>query len=180
MANILLSFYDTTANGGGFLCYYDSIIRELLSQNNNVMAINIAAFSGDWLEREWRKRDLLYIRQKVEEFKPDLAIAFNHQIFPGFYNLDCETVIWDGDGYSYFACKNEFRKKIKDIKLITSYKKWISDYRSLGIDANNIFHIAPATAVKKENLEKDKNISFIGTNFCYRSILILTIYMRDI
>lgn len=171
MANILLSFYDTTANGGGFLCYYDSIIRELLSQNNNVMAINIAAFSGDWLEREWRKRDLLYIRQKVEEFKPDLAIAFNHQIFPGFYNLDCETVIWDGDGYSYFACKNEFRKKIKDIKLITSYKKWISDYRSLGIDANNIFHIAPATAVKKENLEKDKNISFIGTNFCYRSIL---------
>ena len=170
MANILLSFYDSTPNKKGFLCYYDSIIRELLSKNNNVMAINIAAFSDDWLEREWEKKDLLYIRNKVEEFKPDLAIAFNHQIFPGFYNLDCETVIWDGDGYSYFACKNEFRKKIKDIKLITGYKKWISNYRSLGIDANNIFHIAPATAVKKENLEKDKNISFIGTNFYYEYI----------
>lgn len=170
MANILLSFYDVTSDNKGFLCYYDSIIRELLSKNNNVMVINIAAFSDDWLEREWKKKDLLYIRNKVEEFKPDLAIAFNHQIFPGFYNLDCETVIWDGDGYSYFACKNEFRKKIKDIKLITSYKKWISNYRSLGIDANNIFHIAPATAVKKENLEKCKNISFIGTNFYYRKI----------
>lgn len=165
MANVVLSFWDTV-NGSevsSFSVYFESIIQTLKEKGNNVLVINTPFFKTEWLGDDFS--DSEYIVSKVKEFRPDLAIAFNNQAFPGFYDLECPITIWDGDFYSLFACKEALSKRLHEMKLVTAYKGWIKDYVDIGFKKENIILVPCATAIKKESLTQNKNISFIGTSF---------------
>ncbi len=165
MANIFISYYKIQEIGLNCVqAFWDALFQEFVNCGNNVLAINTAYFNSYTSNETNADYIDSYILSKVENFAPDIIIAFNNRIPKCIlekYN-DVPTVIWDGDELKYFCDLNYIKENIKRFKLFSIAKKWKQDYLDFGFKDNQIYYVPPATAVHAANIEQNMNISFLG------------------
>ena len=166
MAKILVCYYHPIIeeDASKTFCFYDSLSIELKNHGNDVLLFNLSGCKVDAVGEEIKDKNLIHTQ--IREFSPDLAIAFNNQIFEGIFDVvDCPVACWDADSLDKFACKDFLKRNIEKYTMITSYEGFINDYINFGFNKKNVHYIPLATSVRKENLIPDKNISIIGTSF---------------
>lgn len=156
MANILFcvrqGYIDDDINA--ILPFYRGMINKLTEYGNDVLFVNINEFDN--------KKHI----QEVINFSPNVIFAFNNTINETIIkNTNCKIVLFDADDICYYD-NLKLIAKYKDRYYVASfYDKWIDYTAELGIQKNKICYIHPATTIKAENIEINKNISFIGTSF---------------
>ena len=173
MSNIIILFHqeiivknETTPK---IVCNYEAFASELSKAGNNVKVINTNYIKNYWDSSisKLNKNGIKKLIFEIINFKPDMVFTFNNQVFSEIFSIvDCPICCMDADSVDFFPNK-EFISKYKDrYYFVTSYSGWEdSCYESLGIIPSRIGKIHSATAVQREDLYKDKNISFIGSVF---------------
>lgn len=173
MANILVLFHQEiivpNEQSPQIVCYYEAFAKELVKCGNNVNVINT-----NYLKQYWSNKITKLGEQEKEKFisgitqyKPDLIFTFNNQLFLELIDkTDCPVCCFDADSIDLFPNKELITQIADRYYIFTCYKGWEnSHYTNLGIKPENIGYINAATAIQREDLKKDKNISFIGSVF---------------
>jgi hypothetical protein len=165
MSRILITFYQNLIDNdvNNVICFYESLSKELSKYGNKVLLINIKLFTTTSLQDDFRTDEL---NNEIKQFNPNLIITFNNQISDSIIeNTNCPIALFEADSDAFFCNKNAI-PKYKDRYYMVSYYKGFSDrYKNLGFEENRIIDIHLATSINSEILEKDKNISFIGSKF---------------
>lgn len=172
MAKVLVLFYQPIIDlckPNDLLCFYESFISELSHCGNEVHFLNlffVKGYNKDFISflSSKNKENLI---AKVKNINPDVIFTFNNQITREILNnTNCPVCLFDADGVNMFACKHLIKEYLERYKMFTFYKNWeIGDYKNIGFTNDKIYFLHMATSIKNENLPKDKNISFIGSNF---------------
>lgn len=177
---ILILYYQEIAdeNPYNLFCLYDSMFSELIANGNNLLLINMKLFKKDSFSSEVSQYSLL--KKNISNFNPELVITFNNQVFKELFKItDCPITLFDADAYELFAAKQLLTDNLNRYTLFTLCKDWIPNYLDLGFQKNQVHFLPFATAVKKENITIDKNISFIGTLFHSASMVFAKIGDND-
>ena len=170
MANILISAASPAFDNGAYqlVSFYEGFIRALQASGSNIKFINTYNF----MQHPWRSNTLAtgISKEKMSaailDFKPDLIIAFNHSIPMVFLEkTSCPVVIWNVDSAKYLKNTDYIRQNADRYCYLSMTPEGLDDGISLGILPERASVLLPGTAIRKENIEQDKNISFIGTNF---------------
>ncbi len=166
MANILISFSQEIVgnNKRNLVCFYESLASELTRFGNKVLLLNLKHLKAHY------NSPTVSIPQKIDpvikQFQPDLIIAFNNQVFESLIEAtSCPIVIFDADSIALFSNKDLVAKHLERYHMVTLYEGWENLYKELNIPKNRVYTLRPATSIKSEPLVKDKDISFIGSNF---------------
>lgn len=178
MANVIISFYsgfyiNSCWQIGG---YYEALINELEKSGNQVLVI----ISNDFVFPPWGGDNILKggidkikLKKRIQNFSPDLIIAFNNATLKELDAwVDCPFVLWDADSWVYF-CDKERIKKNKDRYIYFSYSSYgYQEYcKELSPKKENVFIVKSATALSNQNLNKNNNMTFIGSYFeCHPNI----------
>lgn len=168
MARILITYYQFLIGDKkeNLICYYEGLIKELNAYGNEVLRINMLDFHNDWKKITNREA----ILESIEKFVPELIITFNNQIDKKFIEItNCPIALFDADSVDLFANLDLIKKYNDRYFMVTSYEGWDDRYSQIGFTKNKVCNIHPATAIQREDLNKDKNISFIGTNFNFEN-----------
>ena len=173
MAKILISYYADVGEA-----MYDAICSELLKYGNDVFRLNIKC--KDVLTTKWGGESSVkgkFLKEKVQSFSPDIVLNFNNSFPVDLYSSlerRVKNCLLDADNPDYFWNKGyliENNKKYLYLGCQSCSK--IMYERFLGRklkDIDEYIYFPLATVVTNEELEKDKNISFIGTNYFPRAI----------
>ena len=168
MANILISYFSDYGEA-----MYDAITEVLLKNGNNVFRFNInnpvvsiTKWGGESLIKT---KELL---EKIKDFKPDIVFNFNNCLPQNCYGIldeKCKICAIDADAPEVaFWNKEMIKKHLGQILFLglQSYSKTMYErYLDIKLSDKNYLYFPPATIVKNEELNQDKNISFIGSNF---------------
>lgn len=153
------------------VCNYEAFSTELKKIGNNVKIINTNYIKDYWESKisKLNKTGADKFLCELKKFNPDLIFAFNNQVFLElFQTTSCPICCMDADSIDLFPNKDFIKQYNDRYFLITSYSGWEdSSYSSLGIKPSRVGKIHSATAIKREDLMKDKNISFIGSVFAF-------------
>lgn len=105
--------------------------------------------------------------EDIRKFNPELVIAFNNTIYNKILELtNCPIVIWGADTEFFWNSKELIKKNIDRYHFFCFSEQEIKPRQQyFKIPDNKIFLMKPATNLTNTYLEKDKNISFIGTCF---------------
>ena len=168
MARILLSYYRGT-NPGNYkdpLCFYDGLIKKLVENGNDVLAINTVNFTLWGSNKLINNKDEEDILVKVKKFDPELIITFQNAVPDFILNSypRVPLVLWVYDEPGFIFEKKYVKENIKKYKLFTSDTLYPL-YRDFGFSNHQISIIDSATAVEKKTIVQDVNISFLGTVF---------------
>lgn len=166
MTKVLVLFYQYSFNGNdkNIFCYYESFAKELVRYGNEVMMVNLASYKKDYWDYTLLNEN--YLNEKIKNFNPDIIFTYNNQIYKNIFNItNCPVLIFDADSSCLFPCKDFIQKYQDRYYMITHYENWENNYEEFGILKDRICSIHLATAIENEKIEKDKNISFIGTKF---------------
>ena len=161
MANILFCLAQPIIENSikNIVCYYDGMIKELRKKGNNICVLNITTF-----DRATNK-----LKDDIKKFNPSIIFAFNNAIFQEIIKItNCPIVVFAEDSYTFFHSK-ELLKKYCDRYYFVTADENLSSFEGY-FDKNKMASIHHATAITKENLKKDKNISFIGQPFAYANL----------
>lgn len=167
MARILVSFWQPLidSNVDNIVCYYESFVKELEKCGNDVLLLNRILFTDAYF-RSYIKEYEDFLIQEIKKFNPELIIAFNNQIFECVLeNTNCPVALFDADSSYLFSSKDCISKYIDRYSMVTHYEEWESVYSEMGFSSDRVCSIKIATSCQKEDREKNKNISFIGTKF---------------
>ena len=172
MAKVLLLFYQPIINttaADAVLAFYESFIKELNDNLNEVNYINLSPLKEYWdntfTNLNGREKENLI--SKIKTFAPEVIFTFNNQITSEIIqNTACPICIMDADNSILFPNKDFIKTFNNRYYLFSFYKDWEAEkYKELGIKKENIDFLHQATSIKNENLEKTTNISFIGSKF---------------
>jgi len=165
MANILITYYKVQElKFGKILAFWDGLFKELKNCGNNLLVINTAYFN-DYNSNVVKNKKLdRLILDRVDQFKPDLIITFNHRIPYSILETykDIPSVIWDGDALEYFCDLKYIKENIERYKIFSISESWEKGYIDFGFKKNQIYQVPPATAIYKEDIPQDIKISFLG------------------
>lgn len=167
MARILVSFWQPLIgdSSDNIICYYESFAEELKKFGNEVLILNRILFTDAYF-RSYAKEHEDFLVEEVRKFNPDLIIAFNNQIFECILeNTNCPVGLFDADSSYLFSSKDCISKYIERYFMVTHYENWENVYSEMGFSLEKICTIKIATSCRREEKEKNKNISFIGTKF---------------
>lgn len=155
------------------VCNYEAFSTELKKIGNNVKIINTNYIKDYWESKisKLNKTGADKFLCELKKFNPDLIFAFNNQVFLElFQTTSCPICCMDADSIDLFPNKDFIKQYNDRYFLITSYSGWEdSSYSALGIKSSRVGKIHSATAIEREDLIKDKNISFIGSVFAFPS-----------
>lgn len=171
MANILFSNFTPIMENGEYknISFYEGIINALTRNGNNVMHL----ISSDFMPTPWNGDNNSFkgikqqkIFQQINEFKPDLCLAFNNSI-PQFISnkLECPIILWHSDTYKYFNGKSIIESNPNRYYYVCPFEEDVVNIKNLGVKEKNIIQILPATDIFAENIEYQNNIVFIGSTF---------------
>lgn len=170
MAKIFISYSYLEENKKSI--FFESFIDALEKQGNEVLYLNTTGF----LEKAWNGNNKLKDSINVDElldnikvFSPELCITFNNSIPSAIVNiLDIPIVIWHADTFMYFNDKERLKLEPGRYFYVCPFERDIKTLKKeLSISSDKILNILPATSVKAELLDKNLNISFIGSLFRY-------------
>lgn len=167
MAKILLIFFSKLLSSDGdktaIPCFYDGFIKNLAENGNKVCAIRHSFFNADFGELQDKS-----LQDYIESFDPDVAFIFNNSFFDISKKFDFPIVIYDVDSPKYFGNKKLLRANPHRYKFLTSQQSTIEALTAnFHVNKKNILHIPFFTSVRKVDMPKIHNISFIGTRFPY-------------
>lgn len=169
MTKVFVSFYSGTGSNR-VPCFYEGLLNALIEEGNEVLFL----VTNDFLIKPWdsdneiasgvRKRALL---TAIQNFNPDLVISFNNSMPKGLAGkLECPLLILEADTFNYFNEKCALLANPEQYYIFCAapeqMKSWPDYYTAL---KDRIHKLYFATQVRAENVEQDKNISFIGSNF---------------
>lgn len=172
MAKILISLSNAINLNGEFQipCFYEQMINELKKCGNDILVFipnyfNKALYgSENELRKDVSENEL---RSSIRRFNPDLVITFNNATYYKLLEItDCKVIIWNADT-EFFWNQVGLMKKNKDRYIFFSFSEHYMEQaeKFLGFGKDQCFPVYQATNFKNISLEKDKNISFIGTPF---------------
>ena len=172
MAKILICLSNSIKANDEFQipCFYEQLIESLKNCGNNILVFIPNYFnkncyaSENELRRDVSENEL---RTSIKDFNPDLVITFNNATYSKLLEItDCKIIIWNADTESFWN-QIETVKKNKDRYVLFSFSKsYIEDLKKfLDFGNDQCFAVYQATNLKNLSIEKDKNISFIGTPF---------------
>lgn len=168
MARVLLSYFSDYGEA-----MYDAICSILRQNGNDIFRFNINCSHVDrtWWGGECKINDKNLLEQ-IKTFSPEIIFNFNHSLPINAYEElsdSCKIYIIDADNPETFWNKDWLTRNSDRYIFLglqsyskTMYEKFLG--KSLEDNVNYVF-FPPATIVKNEKLEQDKNISFIGSNF---------------
>lgn len=187
MSNILILLHQTIIDKNkphAVVCFYESIANELSSNGNNVKILNLALckdYHSDNLSfLDGITKNVLF--EDIKNFNPDLIFTYNNQIFKEIFKItNCPICVFDADSVELFPNKEYIKLHSERYYLFTCSPGWEDcKYEQIGFKKDNIGQINFATSIKNVKLEKDKNISFIGTNFLPISNYILDEFGKNV
>lgn len=168
MANILISYYSDYGEA-----MYDAITDFLLKNGNNIFRFNInnpAVSITEWGGKSYIDDNI--VLEKIKQFHPDIVLNFNNCLPQNCYDVldnKCKICAIDADAPEVAFWNKEMIEKHED-KLVflglQSYSKTMYErYLNFKLDEKKYLYFPPATIVQNIPMKKDKNISFIGSNF---------------
>lgn len=171
MSKILVIFYQQIFDNdlNNFSIFYESLVKELSGYGNEVKIINNVLLKENWVSEEVnilpKNKEILI--DDLKKFNPDLIISFNNQIFQEIIvNTNCPILIFQADSIDFFTGKQLIRQYLDRYYFATFCGNLEMDkIRSLSFEDKKILNLNLSTSVKNEKIAKDKNISFIGSNF---------------
>lgn len=154
MANILISFYQPNIQDdpAKVVCFYEQLAKVFIDSGNKVFLFNMCFMPPD-------------SKKQIDEFNPDLIIAFNNQKCDFLDEYDCPIVIWDADSIEFWRNLEIVKQNIDRYIIFSSTKHQLPHYLKFGAKKNKVFYIPQATILKPKAIEQDKNISIIASNF---------------
>ena len=170
MAKILILYHFesiTKSKRNLLVNYYESLSSELVKCGNEVLLLNTLSVKHLSYGTCFSRYIEDYLTDEVKKFSPDLILTFNNQITDNIIKItNCPICCVEADTAAYFQNKEFILQNSQRYFLINFYDNFYNDeYAKLGFDKNKIFTLNQATSIKREDLEKLNNISFIGTNF---------------
>ncbi len=168
MANVLISYYSDYGEA-----MYDAITAVLHKNGNNIFRININNPSISITK--WGGESCIInnkLLNQIKNFSADVVLNFNNSLPQNCYNIlenKCKICVLDADAPELAFWNKQVIVENYDKILwlgLQSYSKTMYE-RLLNnkLTSKNYLYFPPATIVKNENLQKNKNISFIGSNF---------------
>lgn len=138
--------------GNDVLVYVPNRFQSVMFCGNNPMIENI---------------DISQLESDIRNFNPELIITFNNTIYNNIVNItDCPIVVWGADSEYFWNSKDIIKSNLDRYYFFCfSHQEMKPRQKYFGIPDNRIFLIKPATNIKNIKMDKDKNISFIGSFF---------------
>lgn len=171
MAKVLLCFssHIYVDNEFKIVSYYEGLIKAFQEHNNQVLVVNTA----DFLNKPWDGKNkesqfckVQDIRRDITNFSPDLIISFNNSKLSFLEEeFDCPIVIWEADSFTFYNDRDRIRLNPKRYHYFCLSNNVRKQVLSVGAPENQVHMINSGTAVSCENLEKQHNVSFIGSYF---------------
>lgn len=171
MANVLILYIQPIIdenNQNAMVCFYESLAKELIDNGNNILCLNILNYKEYY--KTVFKSKIKYTEEiilKIKNHNPDLIIAFNNQIVEEIVQCtNCPILLAEADAVDRFSGK-ELIRKYNDRYYMVSFSPGFEEnrYIELGFPKDKIILLHMATSIRTEKLEKNKNISFIGSCF---------------
>lgn len=174
MAKILMLYCQPiidSNNPNAMVCYYESLSKELIDNGNDVFAINMILYKR-YYEATFNKntKSANEIIAKIKKFNPDIIIAFNNQIVEDIIlATNCPILLAEADDVSRFSGRGLVNKYLDRYYMVSFSPgfEWVR-YVDLGFTKDKIIFLHMATSIQREDIPKDKNISFIGSLFHYQ------------
>lgn len=172
MANVVITHFSGIISSSQFQSsnYYDGLVSALQEQGNNVLQV----ITSDFLARPWGGSNETYSKglqqhliSQIQKFKPDLIISFNNSSIRNLEKeVSCPIILWDADSFEFFNDKDEIIKNQDRYHYFAYSQKGLDDYNKYITSSNAIkLRVPSATHIKREDLDKKYNISFIGNAF---------------
>ena len=170
MAKVFLSFMNGISpeiSNSVMPCFYESFIKGLEDAGNDVLVFH--QWGMPYRPRSETEYD--EIREALNDFSPDLVIAFNNY-GPDYTKMcECPILLYEVDSPLYYdgidrikASPDRFTFLINQLES----KKILID--KFGVKADRIQQVPFFTEVKSKKCFKDINISFVGSRFYGQSL----------
>ena len=181
MANIVFVFYDFWGCKRGeeyvYPAFYHGLIEELKNNGNKVYCYirPIVKVKFDFSSKIEDK-----LLNELKSINPDLFIIVNNQFWDISEHFDCPIICYSTDNienYGNFDLLARKKDRFKFVVQQTSEKEDLIN--SIGVNKNNIEVIFPITPIKNTNTVKDKNITFVGSQWIWEGLVPLVEYMKN-
>lgn len=181
MANVLMSYFAELGEP-----MYDAVSEVLLENGNNVFRFNINNSNvsitrwGDVCKMRNSK-----ITDSIKEFNPDIVLSYNNALPIGVESVlrgDCVKCVIDADNANYLWNRDYILGHRTDYLYLgqqSASKGVYEKYLDMPLGETNYLYFPGATVIHNKPETKDKNVSFIGTNFHLPSMPLTTEYYSD-
>ena len=163
MSRIFISFFNAVQHPDdphAMPCFYESFIKELAERGNELLVMHHHVFSQDFGPLPES------IKAKITEFSPDFAVIFNNAFYDLSEHFDFPVYIYEVDSVLYYSNKDVLLAKKDRFRYIVPQISSIDTVHDLlGVDRRHILHVPFFSSVRREDVPKTMNISFIGTRF---------------
>ena len=163
MPKIFISFFNAVHNPAdpqAMPCFYESFIKELAERGNELLIMHHYIFARDFGPLPEN------VRRHIADFSPDLAIIFNNAFYDLSEYFDFPIYVYEVDSVLYYSNKDVLKSKKDRFRYIVPQRTSVESIRQhLGVDKAQILYTPFFTSVRRENIPKTMNISFIGTRF---------------
>ncbi len=173
MSRILVCLSNVITHKGQkrYVCFYENFLNALKDSGNEVLIFipqdfNEFAFMSNNTLQQYIDEDKL--RHDIISFDPELIISFNYAVYDKLIEIThCPFVIWNADLVNFWNQVDVIQANLHRFTFFCFGKPSIKDLQSNfpHISSKQIHVMPPATSIQAEDIEQDKNISFIGTNF---------------
>lgn len=166
MAKIFLSFYNAVPKLGdrpGASPYYEGFVKGLVDAGNDVLVFQSNMFFNLSKDAEKCTRA---IKKRLDEFSPDLIIAFNNYGPQYASMVDCPIIIYGVDSPNDYYNKDAIvanRGRFRFLALSAPEVEALK--RNYGVKDGDVGTISLFSEVRAENVEQTIPISFIGSRF---------------
>ena len=156
---------------------YDAITDILLKNGNEIFRFNIN--NPKVSITQWGGISKIVdesLLEQIKNFAPTVILNFNNSLPVNCFDLlpaDCKICAIDADAPEVAFWNKENLEKYYEKYVFLGLQSYSREMYERFLNKkleNNYLYFPPATVVKSESLEKDKNISFIGSNFYPLSI----------
>jgi hypothetical protein len=170
MAKILFTQAAGGVNGQrNITAFFEGWIRVLVREGNDVMHM----VTNDFLEDPWNNPvldqniDPQKLADKIKDFNPDIIISSNNSIAEEvIQNTNCPIVAYSSDHPRNHFSQHYYKKYQDRYYFFCGHQETLVEIKELlNIGDDRVFEILPATDVRSDNIEQDKNITFIGSHW---------------
>lgn len=180
MANIVFIFHDFWGCKRGneyiYPAFHHGLIEELRNNGNNVYCYvkPITAKAYDFSGQI--NKELL---DELKGLNPDLFIIINNRFWDISDYFDCPIICYSVDSPSLLSNLELLKKKKDRFKFVVQQSIEVDLIKSIiGADRKNIEYILSTTPIQNTYQPKDKNISFLGSQWLWEGLADLVDYMK--
>lgn len=158
MARIFVAFYNGLLKQNAIPIFFESFCNGLKENGNELFIEMHNLFAKDMVDIPQNKKE------EIISFNPDICFVFNNAYFDLDF-LDCKTVIIEVDSPLYYSNKSSIINYPEKYSIITSQTSNVELIKKLYGEKVKVGRIPFFTEVSNKAVNKEINISFIGTRF---------------